>query len=149
RRWRKEDKREKQKRQSQRHCRTPHETGLRRACPPGGPVVIQLTTSPTEQTTAATDLLLAAVAFAGVAFLRGYRNSHPWKVNVWGRAFAFLGAAAALGAVVHGVMLEPVWKWFLWWSINLSLALTIALFLVAALSDRWGEKAGRRARPFA
>ncbi len=109
--------------------------------------MIEFTTSPTEQTTAVTDLLLAAFAFASGTLLRGYRPADPWKVNLWGRVFALLGVAAAAGAIVHGVVLEAPAKRGLWWLINLSLGLTIALFLVAAVTDRLGEKAARRAGP--
>lgn len=102
--------------------------------------------NPTELTTAATDLVLALVAFACLAGLLGQaRNS--WRRTVWAVVFAALGTAALLGATVHGMKLAPETGKILWQPLNLALGLTVALFCSGALYDISGEKTSRRWLP--
>src|SRR5262245_37465194 len=89
--------------------------------------MIEFTDVPTEQTTAVTDLLLAAVAFAGAVYLVLLREADPWKALVWAFAFTALGVGAFLGAVVHGVVFSTANRDRFWMVIHLSLGLCIAL----------------------
>jgi hypothetical protein len=109
--------------------------------------MVEFTTSPTEQTTAVTDLVLAAVALAGSAFLVAIRRADPWKARVWAIAFAALAAGAFGGAIVHGVELDSRTREYLWMQIHLALGFSVALFAVGAARDLWGEPAGRRLLP--
>lgn len=105
---------------------------------------MQLIESPTERTTAATDVVIAALALTyGGRLLR----HHSWRARVWGGALATLGAAGALGAVAHGLKLGPRPLAAIWRAIYFSLGLTVALFAAAATGDGWGQSAGRRALP--
>ncbi len=63
---------------------------------------------PVEKTTAATDIILAFVAFGGIVFLRSplSNSSELWKINIWSAAMGLIGWAAALGAVAHGLVLS-------------------------------------------
>jgi hypothetical protein len=102
--------------------------------------------NPTEQTTAATDLLLAAVASAGIVLLRR-PCTDPWKARLWATAFAGFALASVLGAMAHGLKLAPATTDLLWRLLNLTLGLTVALFVVAAVYDHWGRQVARRALP--
>ena len=61
---------------------------------------------PTEQTTAATDVLLALLAAVCAMLLRRFRQNDSFKVAVWTWTFTLVALAAALGAVAHGFEME-------------------------------------------
>lgn len=103
--------------------------------------------SPTERTTAATDVLLAVVALACAIGVHAPRPENTFKAHVWAAAFALLALAALLGAVIHGFQLDDATRKLLWQPVNLSLGLTMALFVVAAVGDFWGEATARRSLP--
>jgi hypothetical protein len=108
---------------------------------------MQIIASPTERTTAATDALLGLIAVGYAAELLGRRRRAPWKAGVWAGTFGTLGAAGALGAVVHGLELAPRLRELLWRPLTLVLGVTVALFACGALGDLRGERAARRALP--
>jgi hypothetical protein len=99
----------------------------------------------TELTTAATDALLAVVSLVCIAVLNQYRSEHRWRVHIWTWVFGLLALASALGAVAHGLDLDPLIRARLWRPLYLSLGLVVALFVVGAISDFMGEKAARTA----
>ncbi len=107
---------------------------------------MELIDIPTEQTTAATDLLLAAVAGAGIVLLRR-PGGDPWKARLWVTAFAGFAIASLLGALAHGLKLAPATTDLLWRLLNLTLGLTVALFVVAAVYDHWGQQVAQRTLP--
>jgi hypothetical protein len=96
---------------------------------------------PTEQTTAATDALLALVALYGFYTLHRYRQRDPMKTGIWLWVFGLLSFSAAMGAVVHGFEMSPGTRSLLWMPLYLSLGLTVALFPVGALYDLRGRDA--------
>lgn len=102
---------------------------------------------PTELTTAATDLILAVLAFGAVIYLLRLRSADSWKANLWAATFAMLSFASGLGAVAHGFDMTPATNRLLWQPLNLALGLTIALFVVGALYDRSGQRTAKRALP--
>ena len=95
---------------------------------------------PAERTTAITDLCLALVAFGGILYLRWApaSNNHILKINIWSAAFGSIGLAAALGAVAHGLVMSQSIHNRCWQLLNLSLALTVSLFVVGVVYDLWG-----------
>src|SRR4051812_38694499 len=99
---------------------------------------------PTERTTAATDVLLAVVGLGCAAGVIPLRSANPFKVHVWAAAFTLLAVAAAVGAVIHGIKLDKATRDLLWQPLDLSLGLAVALFVVVATADRWGQTAGWR-----
>ena len=100
---------------------------------------------PTEQTTAATDALLALVALGSLlVVLRAARNVDRQKASIWAWAFGLLCLASALGAVAHGFKMSQQTNDLLWQPLNLALGLTIAMFVVGVVHDAWGEAASRR-----
>lgn len=111
--------------------------------------MIEFVDVPTEQTTAATDALLALLALAGLVVLLRLRSRDPRKVAIWGAALACLALASALGAIAHGVRTGPAVEHLLWPGIYFSLGLLVALFVVGTVYDLWGARAARRIAPLA
>ena len=102
----------------------------------------------TEQTTAATDLLLAIVTTGAVAYLHEtLAKENRGKVAIWAWAFVFLTVAAALGAIVHGLRMTPAEQRMLWNPLYLALSFTVASFAVGAIYDFKGPDAAHKVRP--
>ena len=95
-----------------------------------------------ERTTAATDAVLALAALAAIVVIR--RTPASFGRSVWVAALAALLLASLLGAVAHGLRLSPALREFLWQPLYLSLGVTMALFVVGAVRDWRGDRAGRR-----
>jgi len=95
---------------------------------------------PVEKTTAATDIILALVAFGGIVFLRSLlsNSSELWKINIWSAAIGLIGLAAALGAVAHGLVLSQTFHHRIWLALNLALSLAVSLFVVGVVYDLAG-----------
>jgi hypothetical protein len=91
---------------------------------------------PTEQTTAATDALVAimAAAFAVLLSREGARSDRM-KGRIWSAAFGLLAVAAALGAIAHGFQMSARTNELLWMPLNLVLGVTVALFVAGAVYD--------------
>jgi hypothetical protein len=102
---------------------------------------------PTEQTTAATDAVVAFLALVCGLYLQGLKQYEPWKANLWSLAFGLLTIAATLGAVAHGFKWSAQTWALLWQPLNLALGLTIALFVVGVVYDVWGKQAAWRVLP--
>ena len=104
---------------------------------------------PLEQTTAATDIVLALVAFGGIVFLLGLLSSSGelWKISIWSAAIGSIGLAAALGAVAHGLILSRTLHHFSWLVLNLALSLAISLFVVGVVYDLWGFEVSLKTLP--
>jgi hypothetical protein len=110
--------------------------------------VIDWNPVPTELTTAATDAVLAVLAIAALYLIRRRRAEDPWKVDLWSWLLTLLAAASVLGAVAHGFDLRERTTELLWQPLYLLLGLVVALFVVAAVRDRLGERAARRSLPW-
>lgn len=107
-----------------------------------------LTAIPTEQTTAFTDILLVVAALLAARYLWRFSERNAWKTTLWVWVFNLLAVAALLGAIAHGLALVPGLQNLLWIPLNLALALTVAIFLVATINDIKGEAWSRRSLPF-
>ncbi len=107
------------------------------------PTIIKL---PEERTTAATDLVIAALAlsYSGRMLPRSSQ-----RARLWGGAFTSMGTAAVCGAAAHGLVVDERTNAALWRVINLSLGLTVAFFAAAATNDGFGERPGQRTLPLA
>ena len=97
---------------------------------------MELIDIPTEQTTAATDALVAiiAAAFAVMLSKEGARSDRT-KGRIWSATFGLLAVAAALGAIAHGFQMSGRTNELLWMPLNLALGVTVALFVVGAVYD--------------
>ena len=107
----------------------------------------KITSNPTEQTTAITDLLLAALALIAAIFLTQLNTFSPWKALLWSSNFGLLAAGAALGGVVHAVSLPHRLSTGLWRLIYLLLGHVVGLFTVGAVYDLWGLETAQIALP--
>jgi MYXO-CTERM domain-containing protein len=105
---------------------------------------VNLVEASTERTTAATDALLALAAIAAIVAIRR-RTDPSFARAVWLSALGATAAASALGAAAHGLALRDAVRDLLWQPLYLLLGVTMALFVVGAVRDWRGERAGRRA----
>lgn len=105
--------------------------------------VPELASSVTERTTSATDAILALAAAAAAARLRR-RTPASFARQVWLGALGALALASVLGAVTHGFVLRPRLQDALWQPLYLALGVAMALFVVGAVRDWQGDRAGRR-----
>ena len=110
---------------------------------------MKFTKDPSEQTTAATDIIITIVTSIGIVLIRWseVNNSELWKINIWSAALGLIGLAAALGFVAHGLVLSPRIHRLVWQVLNLALGLAVSLFVVAVTYDLWGTAASLRALP--
>jgi hypothetical protein len=100
--------------------------------------------SPFERVTAVTDIfmgLLSAYAAIQLAQLSGFKS------DVWAWTFGLLAFSSFLGAIAHGFEMTPKTNDRLWMPINLSLGLTLGLFVIGALVDLSGEVLASKALP--
>lgn len=99
---------------------------------------------PTEQTTAATDLLLCILALIGLAYI--WRNGPAGlRGALWRGVLVLLATASLLGAIAHGVVVSEATHAAIWRATYLVLALLVGAFLLAAIRDVAGDRAARRA----
>ena len=108
---------------------------------------LEIIDSPTERTTAATDLLLAAQGFIWAWYITTIGQSAPWQATVWTWAWALIGLGSFLGAIAHGLKMERKPYIRTWRGIALILGLAMGLFLVAGVYDLLGETIARQFLP--
>jgi hypothetical protein len=105
---------------------------------------VKPTCDPYEQTTAATDALIAAVALTYTRQFAALRTVEAERATLWSGAFGAMAAAAGLGAVAHGLELTPLQRRYAWRPINFCLGIALACFAAGAVRDTWGSPAARR-----
>jgi hypothetical protein len=108
---------------------------------------MQVIDIPTERTTAITDAILAIFAISAIVYLSRIATQDPLKMKIWCGLFAFVAIAAALGAVVHGLVIPSRLKRVLWQPLALALALSVVMLSVGIAYDMWGIFAIRRVMP--
>jgi len=101
----------------------------------------------TEQTTAASDAVLAVIGLACALWMRHAGRADPWRGNVWSGAFGLASLGAAFGAAVHGFPWSPGAEALLWQPLHLALALSMGLVVVGVVDEVWGRVAARRTLP--
>jgi len=97
-----------------------------------------------EQVTAATDILLGAVA--AYAVLKLYPLA-DFKSRTWMWAFGLLAFASFLGILAHGIAMSQKVNNRIWMPLNLSLGLALGMFVVGAVFDLLGEESARMILP--
>jgi hypothetical protein len=105
--------------------------------------------SPTERTTAGTDLLLAIQTASWAIIIYNMGQTSPWKAMIWVTAFSLMALAALLGTVAHGLAFAETIRRRLWRGLSLALGLTLACFLVGFINDMWGQAVAMFALPVA
>ena len=106
---------------------------------------MEIIASPTEQTTAATDLMLAVLALAAVGYLGTLGPRQPIKRRLWRILFGLLAIAGVLGGLAHGLRLSEAVYEGIWYPLNFLLILLVSLFGLASVYDWLGERALSRA----
>lgn len=102
--------------------------------------------SATEQTTAATDLIIAVLAVVASIYLR-HTGPGGLRGRLWRGVLLLLAVAALLGAIGHGLVLRTAVYNSVWLLAYLALALVVAAFLLATIRDLAGDRTARRALP--
>ena len=98
--------------------------------------MLQLTDIPTEQTTAATDALLAILAFIiTIKIYQSGKGVDLKKTRIWICVFGLLTFASVIGAFAHGFQMSKLTNFLLWQPLNLSLGLAIGLFAAGVVYD--------------
>ena len=95
--------------------------------------MLELQASPTELSTAATDLLLG-LGCAYAAWRLG-RERGAFRRDTWLAVFLLLSSASVLGSLAHGLRLPSGLASAIWHPLYLALGLAVALVLVGALHD--------------
>ncbi len=108
---------------------------------------MELIDIPTEQTTAATDFVMAVLATMCVVYLCRIGQPDVFRRNLWAWVFGLLAVSAAIGAVAHGFKMSAEVNNLLWQPLNLLLGMTAALFAVGAVYDMSGRRTAQRALP--
>lgn len=104
--------------------------------------------SPTEQTTAITDLFLSLQAIGAIWVLKRNQNRRPVWTELWTWFLGLLSTASLLGAISHGIKMTPSVNTALWVVIYLVLGIMMALFLIAAVTLHWDPQLGKRCLPY-
>jgi hypothetical protein len=98
--------------------------------------MLQITDIPAEQTTAATDVLMAILAF--IITLKIYQSGKGIdlkKTRIWIWVFGMLTFASVIGAFAHGFQMSKLTNFILWQPLKLSLGLAIGLFAAGVVYD--------------
>ena len=66
---------------------------------------MELSGSPAERTTAATDVLLGLTAAGGILWLHWFQPVPSWRIQIWSWSFGLIALSAVLGAISHGLVL--------------------------------------------
>lgn len=91
---------------------------------------------PAEQTTAITDVILAIVSGSGAYWIyRAGKKVDTIKTKTWTISFVLLTIAAVIGSIAHGINMSEETNRLIWHPLNLSLGLSVALFVVGVIYD--------------
>lgn len=104
-------------------------------------------TSPTELSTAATDLILALMAFGCLALI-SFSFKQQSRTRLWQGLFASLGISSLLGAIAHGIQMDLALNNLLWHPLYFFLGLTLTLLAAIAIHELSGETVARRFLPW-
>jgi hypothetical protein len=102
---------------------------------------------PSEQTTAATNVLIALFMLGFIWYFRRIGGKERWKANIWVAAAGLQCVAAILGVIVHGFKMSKELQLLLWQPLYFSLGLLVAFFAVAVIYDVWGQTTAQRMLP--
>ncbi|MCU0559425.1 MAG: hypothetical protein MUD16_04450 [Desulfobacterales bacterium] len=106
-----------------------------------------LSDSPTERSTAATDLLLSIVALSGLLYLHAAQPGGAWRIQLWSWPLGLIAGSAGLGALYHGLVWPRGLRNAVWQALTFLLGMALALFGAGLTLDLFGPEAGRRSLP--
>lgn len=102
----------------------------------------------TEQTTAATDLLLGLVALGMLFALRRLKTDDHLKQKYWMSMSAFLAGASFFGAAAHGFEMSKTVNYILWYPLYLCLTAVIVFFLTGSVHEWRGRNISKKMLPW-
>ncbi len=109
---------------------------------------IKIIDSPTERTTAATDILLGIQTIGCAWYIYTMEQSHdPWKATIWTWAFVMITLAAFGGTIAHGLQMSKITYFRVWRVLGFILAMIVPFFLTGVVYDIWGYDMSRLALP--
>jgi hypothetical protein len=108
---------------------------------------MHLSDSPTERSTAATDLLLSSAALLGLCYLHSSQPEGSWRIQLWSWPLGLIAASAGLGALYHGLVLPQRPRKLLWHALTFLLGMALAIFGAGVTLDAFGFEAGRQSLP--
>lgn len=109
---------------------------------------MEIISSLTEQTTAATDAILGIEAVCLALFLQRFASNNPWRVRIWQTVLLLTAFVAFAGTIAHGLVMEKATYELIWKPMLVCLGLLVAAVVLAAIYDRWGPDAARRLAPW-
>lgn len=101
----------------------------------------------TERTTAATDVILCAVAAGVVVYLQLLPRDPSWRISLWSWSFGLIALSAGCGAAYHGLSLAETPRRVLWQAVTICMGMAVSMFLVAVVHDAGGPQAAEYALP--
>jgi hypothetical protein len=105
--------------------------------------------SPTERTTAITDLVLFLECFIlAVLILRLGNSKDQGRSGYWTSIFLLLGFASGTGALAHGLEMSDHLNRIMWMPLNFSLGLTISFVLGLVVLEIWGPYKSKKYLPY-
>jgi hypothetical protein len=109
---------------------------------------IKISDSPTERTTAATDILLGIQTVGCAWYIYSMGQSHdPWKATIWTWGFVMMALAAFGGTIAHGFQMSKITYFRVWRVLGFILAMIVPFFLTGVVYDLWGYDMSRFALP--
>jgi hypothetical protein len=108
---------------------------------------MSFTDSPTERTTAITDVMVFLVALVAIGCMGVSPDADPDKILIWIVAFGFIAVASLLGAIAHGIVFSENTNGHIWHVLNLSLGLAVSMFVVGVVYDLAGAVKAHRMLP--
>jgi hypothetical protein len=103
---------------------------------------------PTEQTTALTDLINFFLGIIlAVIISRAGHGKDQGRGRYWTIIFLLIGLASGLGALAHGIDMTGEMRRIVWHPLNLSLGITVSLFLTIVVSEVRGPEEAVRGLP--
>lgn len=109
---------------------------------------MEIISSLTEQTTAATDFILGIQALCLAGFLGRYAGLNLWRTRLWQGLMLLTAAVALAGATAHGFVMPKSIYELIWKPILFCLGFLVAGMVLAAVYDLRGEQRARKWLPW-
>lgn len=110
---------------------------------------LPLVSSPTELSTAATDVALSIESLFVAAWIARTAGEAHGRATLWSAALGLLALASLLGSAAHGLAMSATMQTALWRPLYALLGLVVAMMLAAAVADLRGAASIHRMLPAA
>ncbi len=109
---------------------------------------MEIVASLTEQTTAATDLILGLLTIGFALYLGRFHPKDPFRTRLWQALMLLSSFVALAGTVAHGIVMPKETYELLWKPMLICLGLVVAFFVLAAVYDLKGRTAAKKLLPW-